>query len=182
MEILRIKGAERRFNSGAETHYSVAHAPAQQRNPDTGADENLWHAHGRWTAGMQFVIEIGALPGRHLVEIFSRHDCKNVIFLHAGFRSAPGRAYRKKADSPPRNPMRGFLVPVPSAMWQSRRSENAKRDHDGGRRFPDRCCSPSRRTPDIDRSFCELAGRSGRVSSLSKDWAKSVQTRRDRPQ
>jgi hypothetical protein len=46
LEILRIEGAERRFNSGAEPRYSIMHALAQERDPSTGADEKLRHSHG----------------------------------------------------------------------------------------------------------------------------------------
>src|SRR3954447_12499711 len=125
---------------------------------------------------MSFVIELGALSGRDLIDVFRRHDCKNVIFWHAGFENAPRRAYRKKADSPSRNPMLGLLAPAASAKAQTDRKPNAKRDRDGARRFPDSYCRPSLRRPDIDRSFSEVGSRSGRVSWFSKDWEKSVQT------
>src|SRR3954447_15660482 len=98
---------------------------------------------------MSFVIELGALSGRDLIDMFRRHDCKNVVFWHAGFENAPRRAYRKKADSPSRNPMLGSLAPAASAPWQNDRRPNAKRGRDGLRRFPDSCCRPSRRKPDI---------------------------------
>lgn len=84
LKILSVEGAQRRFNRRAETRDALAHAPAQQSDPDSRPDKELRHSRGRRTAGVSLVIQFGPLAGRDFADTFCSHLPWNGVTSAAG--------------------------------------------------------------------------------------------------
>ena len=73
VEILRVEGAERGFDRGAEAGYAVPQIAAKECNPCSGSEKKFWGTNRGGTSGVKLAIKLSALLRGDLVEIFRGH-------------------------------------------------------------------------------------------------------------
>lgn len=121
-EVLRVESAQRAFDGGTQTSYSLLDAPAEKGDPDSRTDRQFRASHSGRTSRMRGEVQLSPFPGCVSINVSGSHASLNTADRNLDRRFSPERRDRTKPD-PDRGPrpdvdrrIRRFSLPATLGM------------------------------------------------------------------